>query len=135
MFLRGYKDESPVYTRSKTGEWPKTYINEPFQQFEILEAKYHNKEHGRIPLPKTAQQLWRHHKYSVLARDPNLYKIMGRAVSGMKLHQDFSGLAKTITELMKNQPTAGGIRNALQHMWGMCLTGRQWRKARLNHGH
>jgi Pyrimidine dimer DNA glycosylase len=118
MSLRGYSDRSPVTTRTKNGIWPVAYIDEPFQQFKILENKYRNKGQGRIPLPKNAQELWRHHKYSVLARDVNLYRKLGRDISGMKPHYDFSGLAEMLTVLLRRRPTGGGIKNALHHMWG-----------------
>jgi len=118
MSLRGFTDESPVATRAKKGLWPGTYLDEPVRQFQILDARYRNKEHGRIPLPKNAQQLWSHHKYSVLARDVNLYRKLGRDVSGMKPHHDFSELAKVVTELLRKPPSVDGLRNTLQHMWG-----------------
>ena len=118
MSLRNFTDKSPVLTRTKKGVWPKEYINEPAQQFEILEAKYINKEQGRIPLPKNAQELWSQHKYSVLARNVNLYKKIGKEVSNMSPTRDYSLLSKRLTELLRTQPSAGGIRNALQHMWG-----------------
>lgn len=118
MSLRGFTDKSPVLSRARKAEWPKTYIDEPFRQFQILEAKYQNKEQGRIPLPKNAQQLWSHHKYSVLARDVNLYKELGRDISMMKPHHDFSELANMLTEQLRKPPLIGGLRNALQHMWG-----------------
>jgi hypothetical protein len=118
MSLRGFTDKSPLVTRGRKGLWPGTYIDEPFRQFQILDAKYRNKEHGRIPLPKNAQQLWSQHKYSVLAREVNLYRKLGRDVSGMKPHQDFSELAKVVTELLREPPSIGGLRNALKHMWG-----------------
>lgn len=123
MSLRGFTHESPVATRAGKGAWPGIYIDEPFRQFQILGAKYHGKEQGRIPLPKDAQQLWSHHKYSVLARDVNLYRKLGRDVSGMQPHHDFSGLAKVCTELLRWPPSRGGLRNALQHMWGYVSDG------------
>lgn len=118
MTLRGFTDRSPVFTRAKKGMWPETYVDQPFRQFQLLGSKYRNKSQGRIPLPKNAQQLWRHHKYSVLARDVNLYKKMGRDVSGVKPHHDFAELATFYTELLRQPPSIGGLRNALQHMWG-----------------
>jgi len=118
MSLRNFTDKSPVLTRTKKGVWPKEYINEPDQQFKILEAKYQNKKQGRIPLPKNAQQLWSQHKYSALARDVNLYNKIGQKVSTMPPTHDFSLLSKVLTELLRKQPSLGGIKNALQHMWG-----------------
>ncbi len=90
MSLRGVTDKSPVVIRDNEGVWPEAYIDEPFQQFQILKSKYHNKEQGRIPLPKNAQQLWSQHKYSMLARDVALYKKLGRDVSEMKSGREFS---------------------------------------------
>jgi hypothetical protein len=118
MALRGYVDKSPVLTRSQQGVWPATYIDEPYRQLQILAAKYRGKEPGRIPLPTNAQQLWSQHKYSVLARDVSLYKALGKEVSTMKPRQDFSALAKRLTEQLRTAPSEGGLRNALQHMWG-----------------
>jgi len=118
MSLRGFTDRTSVVTWAKKGMWPETYIDEPFRQFQILGSKYQDKKQGRIPLPRNAQQLWRHHKYSVLARDVNLYKKLGKGVCGMKPHHDFSELAKLVTELLRKPPSIGGLRNALQHMWG-----------------
>ncbi|MFH2131203.1 MAG: DUF1722 domain-containing protein [bacterium] len=118
MALRGYRDRSPVTTTGRAGEWPQTFIDKPFQQFQILGSKYVNREPGRIPLPENAQQLWRQHKYSVLARDITLYQKLGRDLSGMKPHEDFSELALLLTGLLRTAPTVGGLRNGLQHMWG-----------------
>ena len=118
MALRGFTDHSPVLTRANKGQWPEIYIDEPFRQFQLLKLKYKDKEQGRIPLPKNAQQLWSQHKYSVLARSESLYRKLGREVSGMKPRHDFSELAAVLTEVLRKAPTAGGIRNALLHMWG-----------------
>lgn len=116
MALRGYSDKSPVSTRSKEGKWPDIYIDYPEQQFRLLKEKYTNKEEGRIPLPNNAQQLWSHHKYSVLARNPELYKKIGRDVS--KAAFGFANLSILLTEILKEKPTEGRLRNAIQHMWG-----------------
>ncbi len=118
MSLRNFTDKSPVTTRKNKGMWPQTYIDSPFDQFAILCEKYRDKEPGRIGLPHTAQDIWAHHKYSVLARDPNLYKKIGRGVAQMSPAQDFKELAVLLTETSRTAPSAGGIRNALLHMWG-----------------
>ena len=118
MALRGYHDHTPVTTHSKKDAWPDSYIDEPFRQLQILAAKYLDKEPGRIPLPKNAQQFWSQHKYSLLARDVTLYKALGREVAVMKPQQEFADLAKRLSEQLRNPPPIGGVRNALQHMWG-----------------
>jgi hypothetical protein len=116
MELRGFVDRSPVNTRSNKGIWPKTYIDEPARQFQLLKEKYAGKQEGRIPLPNNEVQLWSQHKYSVLARNPNIYRKIGRDVSSREI--DFSKLAIVLTELLRMPPKEGGIRNAIQHMWG-----------------
>ncbi|MBU0676099.1 MAG: DUF1722 domain-containing protein [Proteobacteria bacterium] len=118
MALRGYTDRTPVLLQSRPGIWPDSFIDEPGRQFAILAEKHREREPGRIPFPKDAQQLWSQHKYSVLARDVPLYKNLGRKVSLMKPHQDFSDLANLLSGTIRQQPTAGGLQNALQHMWG-----------------
>ncbi len=116
MSLRGFTHKTPVILRANKGVWPESYIDTPFRQFQLLEAKYRDKDQGRIPLPRNAQQLWSHHKYSVLARDQNLYRKLGRDVSVM--NPDFSEFTKMVTEMLRRPPSRGGLRNALQHMWG-----------------
>ncbi|CAK0766087.1 Pyrimidine dimer DNA glycosylase [Gammaproteobacteria bacterium] len=116
MALRKFTDKSPVISCENDGTWPTTYIDEPDRQFQLLKEKYIYKEKGRISLPKNEQQLWSQHKYSVLARDPNIYKDIGRHVSVIK--GDFPELALLLVELLRCPPTEGGIRNAIQHMWG-----------------
>ena len=118
MALRGYTDRSPVMTRSRKDQWPDVHIDAPHRQFHILATKYRDREQGRIPLPASAQMLWRHHKYSVLARDQGLYKTLGPQVATAKPSDDFSALADQLADILKTRPPAGGIRNALQHMWG-----------------
>ena len=118
MQLRGYHDNSPVTLRSAKNIWPACFIDDPHQQFEILKQKYLLKEQGRIPLPASAQQLWSQHKYSVLARNVALYKKLGKEVAQIKPRADFSALAMRLTQVLRVAPSAGGIRNALQHMWG-----------------
>jgi len=116
MALRGYFDHSPVRTRSNYGFWPSRFIDQPQVQFEILKNKYESRQPGRISLPNNAQELWSHHKYSVLARDQKQYKKIGRVVADRKV--DFAQLALQLVTILRFPPSEGGIRNALQHMWG-----------------
>ncbi|HSG27696.1 MAG TPA: DUF1722 domain-containing protein, partial [Candidatus Krumholzibacterium sp.] len=118
MALRGFTDRSPVGCSDGEGRWPEIYIDEPVRQFELLRVKYEGKEGGRIPLPGNAQQLWSHHKYSVMARDQDLYRRLGSGLASASPDEDLSGLARTLTEMLREPPAAGGTRNAIQHMWG-----------------
>ena len=118
MTLRGYNDTSPVHTRKNKGRWPYTFIDEPYVQIQLLREKYRDKEPGRISLPQNAQQIWRQHKYAVMARNVPLYKKIGADVARMSPRDDFSGLARLLVETLRTPPSQGGLKNALQHMWG-----------------
>lgn len=118
MAVRGFKDKSPVKIDSNQGLWPEEYIDIPAGQFLLLAKKYQEKEPGRIPLPRNAQQVWSQHKYSVMARDVNLYKEIGKTVAKSVSAQEYTALVTQLTEVLRTAPSPGGIRNALQHMWG-----------------
>lgn len=115
MELRGYKHHSPLAVAPDYTSWPAHYIDPPARQFEVLQEKYRTKESGRIPLPRSVQQLWAQHKYSVLARDPKSYQELGRRVANAL---DFAQLSQELVELLRRPPTSGGLRNAIEHMWG-----------------
>jgi hypothetical protein len=116
MSLRGYSHRSPVRSRSNEGRWPVSWVDQPGDQFRLLAKKYQAKQQGRIPLPANQQALWSQHKYSVLARDNTRYREIGRLVSRHEI--GFDELALVLVELLRVPPDAGGVRNALQHMWG-----------------
>lgn len=118
MALRGYNDRTPVVFSTNESKWPEIYIDSPFEQLNILKKKYIDKEPGRIPFPKSAQELWSHHKYSVMARSIKLYEEIGKSAADRRSGEDFSELAAHLTEILRHKPTAGGIRNSLQHIWG-----------------
>lgn len=118
MGLRGYNERSPVSLNDQPRQWPVSYIDPPAEQFRLLAEKYRDKQPGRIPLPRCAQQLWAQHKYSVMARSPGRYKAIGREVAAQRPDEDFAELAGTLVELLRQAPSEGGLRNAVQHMWG-----------------
>jgi len=132
MRLRGYNDKSPVHTRKNKGRWPDTFIDEPYVQIRLLREKYRDKEPGRIPLPQNAQQIWRQHKYAVMARNVSLYKKIGADVARMSPRDDFSGLARLLVETLRTPPSQGGLKNALQHMWGYVSDGYKASRAPLH---
>jgi len=118
MALRGYRDQTPVVWAEAPGSWPQGFVDAPDRQFRLLAEKYRHREPGRIPLPTSVQQLWSQHKYSVLARDPNRYRQIGIELAGNHDQAAFGRLANELTGLLRQAPGPGGIRNALQHMWG-----------------
>lgn len=120
MTLRGIRHRSPLVLRTGPGMWPTAFLDAPAEQFQLLDAKYAAKvpTRGRIPLPRSAQELWAQHKYSVLARDQAAYRALGRRVSALRGQQALAGLALELTAWLRRPPTSGDARNALEHMWG-----------------
>lgn len=118
MQLRGYNHHSPLPVITGETTWPKTFIDPPHAQFAILQQKYRAKEPGRIPLPSSARQLWAQHKYSVLARDPRLYRRIGPWLAAADDQLRFRSLARILVRTLRLAPPPGRLRNGLDHMWG-----------------
>jgi len=119
MNLRGYADITPVLTRSGRESWPDLERDEPIAQLQMLADLYLEQESGRIELPASADQLWAQHRYSVLARNPALYRRIDKRVAGYRRNDDFADLAFQLTRAIRKPPTEKGISNALQQMWGL----------------
>jgi hypothetical protein len=118
MSLRGYVDRTPIRATMSRAKWPGVFVTEPADQVTLLRAKYVGKEKGRIPLPRSAQELWAHHKYSVMARSPESYRTIGRAVARMRRGAPLSSLATDLVWILRDPPAEGRLTNALEHMWG-----------------
>lgn len=118
MALRGYIDRSPLPPGCAGATWPPTFVDEPARQFLLLRQKYETLEPGRIPLPRSPQQLWAQHKYSLMARDPAAYRRIGRSVAGMAPRSSMRELATILVLALREQPSAPRLVNALEHMWG-----------------
>ena len=118
MMARGYVDRTPLERTQTRFRWPSVFITEPVDQYALLGIKYGDKVSGRIPLPRSAQDLWAQHKYSVMARDPELYRTLGRRVARMKRGGAFAGLAMELVEVLRVTPSPGRLANAVEHMWG-----------------
>ncbi len=118
MQLRGYVDRTPLPLPHGRATWPATFVTEPADQFTVLREKYADGETGRVPLPRNAQELWAHHKYSVMARDPAAYRRLGRAVARMRGSRAMAELARTLVFALRETPATGRLVNALEHMWG-----------------
>jgi hypothetical protein len=118
MRLRGYQDRTPIAAPGGRTRWPVLFIDAPARQFELLATKYAAREPGRIALPRTPQQLWAQHKYSVMARDPELYRQTGRRIAGAARNTRLDPLAEELVAILRRRPPAPRLRNALEHMWG-----------------
>ena len=98
--------------------WPEARGPTPREQFELLGKTLTEFNQARIPLPRSPQELWSHHKYSIMARNLSLYKDIGQSVSKMRRHTEWNDLAHQLTQLLETAPAPGNLRNALQHLWG-----------------
>ena len=122
MVVRGYVDRTPLERTRAHLRWPSVFVTEPVDQYALLGIKYGETVRGRIPLPRSAQDLWAQHKYSVMARDPELYRSLGRRVARMKRGASFADLASELVDVLRATPAPGRLANAVEHMWGYVST-------------
>jgi len=119
MRLRGYFDRTPlVKDRGRRFRWPLSFVTAPVDQFLLLDSKYGGVTVGRIRLPRTTQELWAQHKYSVMARDPERYRELGRTAARLRGRANFQALAEDLVAILRRPPTPGRLANAVAHMWG-----------------
>ena len=117
MRLRGYVDRTPLDCEPEP-VWPASFVTPVAGQIALLKSKYRGKERGRIRLPVNAQDLWAHHKYSVMARDPAEYRRIGRRVAAMTRRDALPALAEQLAVALREPPSPSRLVNALEHMWG-----------------
>jgi len=118
MVVRGYTDRTPLEEGVRVPRWPASFVTPVHEQYALLRAKYVGKASGRIALPRNIQELWSHHKYSVMARDPAEARRIGRRVASARIRSNLSGLAEELVLLLRVTPPKGRLVNALEHMWG-----------------
>jgi uncharacterized protein YbgA (DUF1722 family) len=123
MTVRGYVDRTPLARGPSRLRWPPSFVTEPVDQYALLGIKYGSQVSGRIPLPHSAQDLWAQHKYSVMARDYELYRTLGRRVARLRRGAPFADLAMELVEVLRASPAPGQLANALEHMWGYVSAG------------
>ncbi len=102
------------------------------EEIDILKHKYLNENYGRVKPPINAQEMWSSYKYSIMARDNKLYKEIGQSLSDRKTREEFEELARILIIELKKGPSKGGIKNALQHMWGYISNSSQIKKSEIN---
>jgi len=117
MRLRGYTDRTPLVSVGRT-RWPSVFVTSPVEQYALLKFKYGPDVSGRIRLPRTTQELWAQHKYSVMARDPVRYRDLGRETARLRARASFTELAEELTVLLRQPPRGGRLGTAVEHMWG-----------------
>ncbi len=90
------------------------HLKNLYKEFDILK-RGGKKDARRIKLPRNSQELWMQHKYSIMARNIELYKKIGRKVAKKDC---FNDLLDSLSIELRKRPKKNGILNALQHMWG-----------------
>ena len=116
MRLRGFSEKTPL--KRERPLWPQEWVTPPGRQYDLLKTKYAGRQAGRIPLPRNPQELWAHHKYSVMARDLEAYHCIGRWVAGRQQQAEGMRLAQDLVLILRQEPSQGRLFNALEHMWG-----------------
>lgn len=118
MKIRGYKHHSPIDIE-KAPAFPIDMVDSYEEQIKLLKKKYKAKTQGRIPLPKHAQEMWAHHKFSVMARDITIYENIGKALTDKSEIKKLEHYAQLFYEMLLSPPRNDGmVRNAVEHMWG-----------------
>jgi len=118
MQLRGYVDRTPIRDDTRVVRWPTTFVTPPVEQFQLLSRKYRGRAPGRIRLPRSAQDLWAQHKYSVMARDPATCRAIGRRVTRMRRGSSVASLTEELVLILREDPPPPRLVDALEHMWG-----------------
>ena len=106
--LRGFHHFSPLPTPLDEIIWPSTFIDAPGRQFELLTAKYSQKEQGRIALPKSVSELLGSHVLSLISRERML------ADTGPDMPEYFAETAEALVQLLRRPPTEKGMVKALE---------------------
>lgn len=127
MSLRGWQHHSPLPDNTAGGR-PEGWVNTPQEQLVLLAKKYQDKEMGRLSLPVDNRQMWAQHKYSIMARDPALYRDLGPRLGKSPLWPE---LPLILSQMLLTAPPQGRLRNALEHMWGYLPRGEKEKPAGL----
>ena len=116
MRLRGYQHHSPVTVQEPLA-WPDEFVDSPGRQLTILQHKYVDREPGRIPLPRTAKELLAHHRFSIMARDPEYYAQIKQALDQSQNGVSFERIAHDLVEMLRRSPQEQQLMNALDLMY------------------
>ncbi|UNC90732.1 pyrimidine dimer DNA glycosylase/endonuclease V [Candidatus Contubernalis alkaliaceticus] len=120
MLLRGFGHKSPCSRECLSGTGELSYVDPPVVQIKILREKYlKRKQQGRIPLPKNIYDLWKHYKYSIMARG---YGYHEELQSHIKKSANLSiagenNLIVKIISIMERPVTENALEKAVNHLW------------------
>ncbi|PID27730.1 MAG: hypothetical protein CSB55_08040 [Candidatus Cloacimonadota bacterium] len=111
-------DEDEFKNTDEPEKYPTEYYENAYKQFDLLKIRYKGKSDARISVPETLQELWRQHKYSIMARNISLYKKTGHFVAEHNDLKYFSDIYAFLAVEMQKKPSKNAVLNVLQHMWG-----------------
>ncbi len=116
MVLRGKAIPGYLVITSESLLWPALDLRSLVGQLEAVRDRAGAGKHGRIRMPRNDHELWATYKYSVLARNTRAYQNFGQRVASRSVPVEL--LWASMINATRVAPSSGGIRNALQHMWG-----------------
>ncbi len=102
----------------KQEDEPEIKADDIYSEIKHFRDKYRKSTGGRLRIPRNTQELWAEHKYSIMARDYNLYKSIGIRVGKNKTPFFFDELLYLLSKELRTIPAKKSLYNALQHMWG-----------------
>lgn len=116
MTLRGQAVPGQVAVTGEAIIWPPLDAASLAGEIRYITARAEAGQRGRIRMPRNDHELWATYKYSLLARNRQAYESFGRRVAARSAPIETLWLA--LVNASRVAPPEGGIRNALQHMWG-----------------
>ena len=116
MRLRGLATPQGLPRTAESVIWPVAGTRTLAEQLAQLADRAACGHRGRIALPRNDHELWACYKYSVLARNHQSYARLGQLVAARAIPVD--RLWRELVNAIRVPPAEGGLRNALQHMWG-----------------
>lgn len=116
MVLRGKAVPGYVAITSESLLWPALDPRSLVAQLGVIRDRAGDGKPGRIRVPRNDHELWATYKYSVLARNTRAYQNFGHRVASRSVPMEM--LWASMISATRVAPSPGGIRNALQHMWG-----------------
>ncbi|WP_404367669.1 hypothetical protein [Marinobacter sp.] len=114
--LRKFAIPGRVPVTEESVIWPIPDLNGVRNQLATIRSRAEENNAGRIRLPRNDHELWATYKYSVLARNDRAYQSFGQRVAARAIPLDELWLS--MISASRVAPLRGGVRNALQHMWG-----------------
>lgn len=116
MRMRGQATPEPLPLTAESVIWPARGATPLEEQVARVGERARSGRVGRIRLPRNDHELWASYKYTVLARNHQAYLRFGQRIAARAI--PYETLWYEMINASRVAPTPGGVRNAVQHMWG-----------------